>query len=104
MLQGTLHDDRIQGRWWDIPKHGRSTKGAIELRIFQQGNRLTRKSADTAIGVSVLTRIDPARRPWSETDREAGLQSSGANDLDGKWIGEDGRRPTCARSAPASSA
>jgi hypothetical protein len=92
VMQGTLIGDRIKGQWWDIPKHGRSTRGTIELQVSQNGTRLTRKSADTAIGVSVLTRIDPAGVPWPKTDREAGFQSTSRNDLDGKWIGEDGRR------------
>jgi CubicO group peptidase (beta-lactamase class C family) len=92
VLQGALEDDRIKAEWWDVPKHGRSTKGTIELQVSQQGTRLTRKSADTAIGVSVLTRIDPASVPWPKTDREAGFQSTSINDLDGKWIGGDGRR------------
>ena len=92
VLQGTLIGDRIKGQWWDIPKHGRSTRGTIELQVSQNGTRLTRKSADTAIGVSVLMRIDPAGVPWPKTDREAGFQSTSRNDLDGKWIGGDGRR------------
>ncbi len=71
VLQGTLIGDRIKGQWWDIPKHGRSTRGTIELQVSQNGTRLTRKSADTAIGVSVLTRIDPRGRALAE-DRPRG--------------------------------
>ena len=92
VLRGTLAEGRIKGTWWDVPKHGRSTTGAIELQVSQKGMRLTRKSANTAIGVSVLTRIDPSNVPWPKTDREAGFQSTRTNDLDGKWVGSDGRR------------
>ena len=60
--------------------------------MSQEGTRLTRKSADTAIGVSVLTRIDPASVSWPKTDREAGFQSTSSSDLDGKCIGADGSR------------
>lgn len=92
VLRGERSGDRIVGTWWDVPKHSRTTTGAVELQVSQNGDRLVRKSADTAIGVSVLTRIPESSVPWPKTDREAGFQSTNRSDLDGKFIGPDGSR------------
>jgi CubicO group peptidase (beta-lactamase class C family) len=92
VLHGTYAGDRITGRWWDVPKHVRTTTGDVELQISQGGDRIVRKSADAAVGVSVFTRIDPSQVPWPGTDREAGFQSTRRDDLDGKFIGADGSR------------
>jgi CubicO group peptidase (beta-lactamase class C family) len=92
VLHGTISGDRVRGRWWDVPKHARTTTGAVELQISQGGDRLVRKSADRAIGVSVLTRISPASVAWPRTDRDAGFQTTQNTDLDGKFLGKNGAR------------
>jgi hypothetical protein len=92
VLRGTYANSRIVGTWWDVPKHARTTTGAVELQISQNGDRIVRKSANATIGVSVLTRISPTNVPWPKTDREAGFQSTRTGDLDGKFVGPDGSR------------
>lgn len=92
VLHGTYTAGRIEGSWWDIPKHARTTQGKVVFRVLQGGGRLTRASANASIGVSTLTRIPATNVPWPPTDREAGFQSTSTKDLDGKWIGVDGRR------------
>ena len=92
VLRGTAAGDRIDARWWDVPKHGRTTAGKVELQISQAGARLVRKSSDKAIGQSVFTRIPAANIPWPKTDVEAGFQSTSTGDLDGKFVGADGSR------------
>lgn len=92
VLRATHADGHISGQWWDVPKHSRATKGSVKLQVSQNANRLTRKSSDTAIGVSVLTRIDPANVPWPKTDLEAGFQSTRTSDLDGKFSAPGGPR------------
>ncbi len=91
VLHGTLSSDRIDGRWWDIPKHRRATRGRVELQVSQGGDRLVRKSSDADIGVHTFTRLD-GTIPWPQINRPAGFQSTRNADLDGKFGAPTGQR------------
>jgi CubicO group peptidase (beta-lactamase class C family) len=90
VLTGTVSGDRIDVRWWDVPKGTRTLRGTLRLGISQHGARLVRTSG-TSLGPSTFTAISPYKVPWPNK-RAAGFQSTSRNDLDGVWVGDDGSR------------
>lgn len=92
VLKGTVVGDTISASWWDVPKGGRTTKGTIQLRWSQLGNRIVRSSGGY-LGPNAFQAISPGSIPWPETNRRAaGFQATKQNDLDGAFVGDDGSR------------
>src|SRR6266545_854939 len=58
VLSGTKNGDRVNAKFWDIPKGTRTEYGAIELQVSQAGARLVRKSA-SKIGIDTWQEIAP---------------------------------------------
>jgi CubicO group peptidase (beta-lactamase class C family) len=90
VLTGSISGDEIKGSWWDVPKGTRGEKGTLRLRFTQLGARIVR-SGGTDFGPDVFTAIPPNGIPWPNM-QVAGFQATGANDLDGVFVGDDASR------------
>ncbi len=90
VLAGSRAGDRINAKFWDVPKGTRTEYGAIELQISQSGARLVRKSA-SKIGIDVWQEISPNGISWPAM-QAAGFQKTGVVDLDGVFVDETAAR------------
>lgn len=91
VLSGTKNGDRINAKFWDIPKGTRTEFGELELQISQFGARLVRKSASAKIGIATWQEIAPNGIPWPVM-QVAGFQKTGTADLDGVYVDETSGR------------
>jgi len=73
-----------------VPKGDRATKGSLQLRWSQVGNRIVRIGGGD-FGPDVFTAIPPDGIPWPNR-QAAGFQSTTQGDLDGLFVGDDGSR------------
>src|SRR6266542_2004371 len=90
VLSGTKNGDRVNAKFWDIPKGTRTEYGAIELQVSQAGARLVRKSA-SKIGIDTWQEIAPNGISWPGREA-AGFQKTGVGDLDGVFVDETATR------------
>ena len=87
VLKGTVAGDLISASWWDVPKGDRTTKGTIQLRWSQLGNRIVRAGGGD-LDPDVFTAIPANGIPWPNR-QAAGFQATRQSDLDGAFVGDD---------------
>jgi hypothetical protein len=87
VLKGKLVGDTVFASWWDVPKGNRTTKGSIQLRWSQLGNRIVRAGGGD-LDPDVFTAIPPNGIPWPNR-QAAGFQATKQTDLSGAFVGND---------------
>lgn len=90
VFTGELSGTIIEGRWWDVAKGPRESSGALRLRYSKGGSTLKRSGGDD-LGPESWQAKSIKHVVWPKP-REAGFQSTAANDLDGAFAGTDGSR------------
>jgi microsomal dipeptidase-like Zn-dependent dipeptidase len=99
VLLGMVSGNKINARWWDVPKGKAKGLGEIVIEIRDNGATLVKLSSTAPFGVKVLKKTVPHTElvngipvpkglPPSARSRPAGFSGGEAN-LTGAWQGDD---------------
>lgn len=86
---GTRSGATVTGKWYDVPKGFTASAGDMTFTVSADENTLTKTSATGGFFGSNWTAIPNGPTP-SHAFRKAGYEASGAADLTGTWMGNDG--------------
>lgn len=95
VFRGQRSAGSFSGRWFDVPKGRAKSSGSIDLNVASGDGGFSRATATGGFGgsqwqfhVELPFPFSTLRAPWSF--QVAGFEGSGASDLTGTWMCDDG--------------